>query len=102
MKIFISIKKKWLQYRVYKYTLKYSNALSKSNYYLELSKNHNNQSASILREFGIYGRKEALKEKNLSTKYMLESEKFSNRSNIYLDKKLDLEEQLSFLNYPKA
>ena len=39
MKIFISIKKKWLQHRVYKYTLKYEDAISKSNYHFNLANN---------------------------------------------------------------
>ena len=36
MKFFFKIKKKWLQHRVYKYTLKYEGSMSKSKYYADM------------------------------------------------------------------
>ena len=101
MKIFISIKKKWLQHRVYKYTLKYQNALSKSEYLSKLSDDYYSAAKYADKMFGMETNK-SIELHKTSNHYSLESSYKKNLSDMYLNKKLDLEEELNFLTYQKA
>lgn len=100
MKIFISIKKKCLQHRVYKYTLKYQNALSKSEALSKISEDYYYAAKDYESTYGHS--EESLKFRRTSNNYILQSSYQKNLSDIYLNKKLDLEEKLSFLTYRKA
>lgn len=98
--IFISIKRKWLLFKVYKYTLKYKDALSKSDCY---SKTATSFHSMVLH----YERIEHFNDKFHKAvqnyrKYKMKSEHFKNTSDIYLSKKLDAEEELQYLNYKKV
>lgn len=101
MKFFIGIKKKWLQHRVYKYTLKYQDALSKSDSLFKMSENYNSIAEYYKNRYGVY-RSEFLKNYEMATDYILKSSHQKNLSDIYLSKKLDLEEELQSLTYRKA
>ncbi len=103
MKFFFKIKKKWLQHRVYKYTLKYEGSMSKSKYYADMS-NRYNESAKDAASYYIKGKglPNYVKASRLSLKSKLRSDKYKSLANIYLDKKIDLEEELQNLRYPKA
>lgn len=101
MKFFISIKKKYLQHRVYKYTLKYHDALSKSNSELQLSNNYNEAARYCEKVYGA-GSEFYIKKCQLCQEHKVDSEHYKHLADIYLDKKLDLEEELQFLCYPKA
>ena len=96
MKIFISIKKKWLQHRVYKYTLKYQDSLSKSDSLFQLSNSYDNV-AHYCEDYDYY-----LDNCELCQKYKFKSEHYKHLSEIYLSKKLDLEEELQYLTYRKT
>ncbi len=101
MKIFISIKKKWLQHRVYKYTLKYQDTLSKSDYFSKMSTTYNSAAEHADR---TYGRdyNECRNLHKMAADYSLKSSYQKNLSEMYLNKKLDLEEELNSLSYRKA
>lgn len=101
MKIFISIKKKWLQHRVYKYTLKYQNALSKSESLSKLSDDYYSAAKYSDETFGTNASRSIDLHKT-SNHYSLESSYQKNLSDMYLNKKLDLEEELHFSTYQKA
>lgn len=101
MKIFISIKKKWLQHRVYKYTLKYQDSLSKSDSLFQLSNSYDNAAYCCKDAFGSNSHY-YLDNCELCQKYKFKSEHYKHLSEIYLSKKLDLEEELQYLTYHKA
>lgn len=102
MKIFISIKKKWLQHRVYKYTLKYHDALSKSDSQFQLSNNYNSSAEYYKKRDFSNDIKNYINACKLCQKYKVKGEYYKHLADIYLDKKLDLEEELQCLRYPKA
>lgn len=103
MKIFISIKKKWLQHRVYKYTLKYQNALSKSEVLSKLSEYYNSAAQDSAKIHAKdYASKESIEFREASANYSLKSSYQKNLSDMYLNKKLDLEEELQYLTYRKT
>lgn len=89
MKILKILRKKWLTHRVYKYTLKYSDALSKSEYYNELSKRYSD-AALMYSEHGSI----VLSNYQHSQEYQLKSKHFKTLADIYLSKKNDLEKEL--------
>ena len=97
MKIFTSIKKKWLQHRVYKYTLKYDDSKSKSNYHFNLAHSYYEIALSNSSFRPLF--EENIKNYHAET---LKGEHYNNIASIYSDKKLDLEEELQFLKFPKA
>ena len=101
MKIFISIKKKWLQHRVYKYTLKYLDSLSKSDSKFKLSKSYSEAANNRKKLFDAYD-EDVIYYCKLCQKYQFKSEHYKHLSEIYLSKKLDLEEELQYLTYRKA
>jgi len=102
MKLLNSIRKKWLQHRVYKYLLKSQDALSKSEQLLELSKNYEALALEVEREFGIYHRNEKIKHLHVSSKYALKSEHYEHLADIYSRKRVDLDTQLCNLSYRKV
>ena len=95
MKIFISIKKKWLQHRVYKYTLKYEDAISKSNYHFNLANNCLIVAAYNKEVYGVCSL-EAVKKEQFEGNY------YEHLASRYLRKKVDLDKKLQSLNVPKA
>lgn len=101
MKIFIGIKKKWLQHRVYTYTLKYQDALSKSNYHSKMSEKYESIAEHYKRNHGTY-HSEFLQNSEMAAEYSLKSSYQKNLSDMYLNKKLDLEERLQYLSYRKV
>lgn len=88
------IRKKWLQRRVYKYSLKSQDALSKSEYFLKLSKDYETLALDLEEDFGISGCNEKMKHLCTSLEYAIKSDHFKHLSDIYLDKKLNLETKL--------
>ena len=97
MKLFNSIRKKWLQHRISKYSLKSQDALSKSQYFLKLSKSHEALALNIERNFGIYRRDEKMEHLQTASKYAFKSEHFKHLSDFYLNKQMILEKQLRSL-----
>ena len=79
MKILKILRKKWLSHRVYKYTLKYSDALSKSKYHKELSENYL-ESSSLLFKFSAH----SLELYNNCQEHKVQSEHFKTLADIYL------------------
>ena len=101
MKIFISIKQKWLQHRVYKYTLKYQDYLSKSDSKSELSKSYR-EAANDKKELFGASDNDFIYYCKLCQKYQVKSAHYEHLAEIYLSKKFDLEEELQYLTYRKA
>ncbi len=101
MKILISIKKKWLNHRVYEYTLKSENALSKSEALSKMAETYNLAAEESDRKLHKYSNKSITLHKE-ATNYMLQSSYQKNLSDMYLNKKLDLEEELQNLTYRKT
>lgn len=101
MKIFIGIKKKWLQNRVYKYTLKYQDALSNSVSLSEMSKKYNLAAEYADKVYGCDYHK-CLELHETAIDYISKSSYQKNLSDMYLNKKLDLENELQALTYRKA
>ena len=101
MKILRILRKKWLCHRVYKYTLKYNDSLSKSDHYHGLSKSYNQAALDIE---SIYGARyhECLEYCKLCQEYKFKGDHYKHLADIYLSKKLDLEEELQYLNYRKV
>ena len=95
MKILKILRKKWLSHRVYKYTLKYDNSLSERDYYYELSKNYYRSALYIEKEFNIADSNQ-IEYFKLSQEYKLKGDQLKNLANIYLSKKLNLEEELQY------
>ena len=94
MKILKILRKKWLTHRVYKYTLEYSNALSKSEYYNELSKRYFKAALIRTRKLGdddLY----VLSNHKKSLEYQAQSNHFKILADMYLSKKNDLEKELN-------
>lgn len=91
MKILKKIKKKWLQHRVYKYTLKYNDSLSKQKSFDELSSNYN----QVAKAWGP-NTENFIKNCKLCHKYKVKGDHYENLADIYLSKKLDLEKELQY------
>ena len=90
MKILKNLRKKWLRHRVYKYTLKYNDSLSKSDYHYEISKSYN---AAALNDKHLYGAndRDFLYNCKLCQEYKVKGDHYKNLADVYLSKKLDLE-----------
>lgn len=91
MKIIKSIRKMWLQHRVYKYSLKAQDSLSKSEQYLKLSLS--------LMDLHPHPDIDDLK---LIEKYTIKSGHYKRLADIYQDKKTDLEEKLCNFTYRRV
>ena len=100
MNFFKSIKIMWLQHRVYKYTLKSNDYLSKSEAFEESIERYNFLFTKRYKYVGICSDHE----KYISNirKFTIKSKKFYNRSKIFLDKKIDAEIALSNMQYRKV
>ncbi len=100
MKIFKVIRKALLQYRVDTYTLKYEDFSSKSNRFRCLAEDYRTQASDLRLERPAMYRKD-IEEFNISsTKYFNKSDHCAHLAKMYLNKKLDLEEELRY--YRKA
>lgn len=100
MKIFISIKKKWLQNKVYKYTLQYQDALAKSICYSKKSEDYESAAKHSDRRYGSC-HPDSIELHEQAADYALKSSYQKNLSDIYLSKKLHLEEEISRLEKGK-
>lgn len=90
MKILKILRKKWLTHRVYKYTLKYSDALSKSKYHKELSEKY--LESALWYEYVYFkGCYHSLERYHNCQEHKVKSEHFKTLADIYLSKKNDLE-----------
>lgn len=100
MKIFISVKKRWLQNKVYKYTLQSQDALAKSIYYSKKSEDYDSAAKYSDKYYGssYYGSLDLHEE---AADYSLKSSYQKNLSDSYLSKKLDLEKEISELENGK-
>ena len=101
MKILKILRKKWSSHRVYKYTLKYSDALSKSKYHKELSEKYLELALQYEHEF-FKGCKLSLEPYHNCQEHKAQSEHFKTLSEIYLSKKNYLEKELQSLIYNKV
>ena len=79
----------WLQHRVYKYSLKAQDSLSKSEQYLQMSQSLKDPYSTI----------DNLK---LVAKYAIKGEHYKHLADIYQDKKIDLEEKLCNFTYRRV
>lgn len=96
MKILKILRKKWLRHRVYKYTLKYNDYLSKSDSNYELFKNYN---VVVLYKKRNSDANDYLDYCKLCQEYKVKGDHYKHLADIYLSKKFDLEEELQYLNY---
>lgn len=96
MKLFNSIRKKWLQHRVYKYSLKSQDALSKSEHFLNLSKQYKSIAQGKCKMFSSSNELQE-RDLKLSSKYAIKSDHLKHLSDFYLNKQLLLEKQLCVL-----
>ena len=97
MKLFDSIRKKWLQHRIYKYSLKSQDALSKSKHFLNLSKRYEAIAQGKCKMFGS-GDDSQKRDIKLSSKYAIKSDHYKHLSDFYLNKQLLLEKPLCLTN----
>ena len=81
----------WLQHRVYKYSLKAQDSLSKSEQYLQLSQYLKDPTKSP-----------EIDELKLAAKYTIKGEHYKHIADIYQDKKIDLEEKLCNFTYRRV
>ena len=95
MRIFNSIKKMWLQSRVYRCRLKKEDASSDSEQLLKLAKYHENQ--SLQHDYGC-----ADEHAKLATKYGRKGEHYKHVAAIYLEKETDLMEKLCKSNHRRV
>ena len=95
MNIFRVIRKALLQHRVYKYTLKYEDFSSKSERFHHLAECYEDQASKIPEYVYTDQNRKALEESMVAaTQNFIESDHYKHLADIYLSKKLDLEEIL--------
>lgn len=95
MKILKILRKKWLIHRVYKYTLKHNNSLSKADYYCDLAKCYSDAALNVKRIYGSYN-KNYINYSKSCQKLDFKGNRSKNLADIYLSKKIDLEKELGY------
>ena len=95
MKILKILRKNWLIHRVYKYTLKYNNSLSKADYYCNLAKCYSDAALCEKRVYGSYSA-DYIKFSKSCQEFDFKGNRYKNLADIYLNKKIDLEEELGY------
>ncbi len=94
MKIFKVIWKAWLQHRVYKYTLKHEDFSSKAERFRHLAEGYESIANDYVEKNYCSDNYERCT--HSATKYFNKGDHYEHLANMYLNKKLDLEEKLQY------